>query len=338
MNILLLFSGVYAGFCAGIKYTGLPVVLVLALFIILLSTFERKSGIAGIKYMFLFGAIAFVLASPWYIKNYLYTGNPIYPFFAGIFSGENLPAGYSAHTVSTPWKGVDDYSHWYSSLLSYMQFPWDLTMMRSAFNQKVGSVGPLYLIFIPCLLFIRKIERRTKYLLFYGSTGLLIVFAVAQRVRYMFPFIPPLAIVASYSLFRISEYDRVLKKVLYSIVVVAMLFNIAVFCDYAYAKFPVVLELESRNSYLSRYLWSHTATMYANRYLTDSDRILSTDPAIYYFDVPTIRHDSIIDYASIDNVKDKEMMPLKLLEQMFLYTPVCHLQSQIPNGTLTTQS
>ncbi|MFC1716708.1 ArnT family glycosyltransferase [Candidatus Poribacteria bacterium] len=312
----LLLSGVYAGFCAGTKYTGLPVVLVLALFIVLLSILERKSVIVGAKYMVLFGAIAFALAAPWYIKNYLYTGNPVYPFFAGIFTRENSPSAYSGHTVSTPWKGVDDYTHWYSLLLSYIQFPWDLTMMKSTFNQKVSSIGPLYLLFIPCLLFVRKIERRIKYLLLYGLTGLLIVFAVAQRVRYMFPFIPPLAIVAAYSLLRISEYDQILKKVFYSIMVVAMLFNISMMWDYTSPKLPIVLEIQYRKSYLSRYLGSYTAALYAKEHLPDSARILSTDPRGYYFTVPLVDHRNTIDYASIDNIEDEEMRPMELLKQM----------------------
>jgi hypothetical protein len=199
----MVFSGIYAGFCAGTKYTGLPVVLVLGFLILLLSVLEQKRFVGGIKYMLLFGAIVLIVASPWYIKNYVYTGNPVYPFFAKILGGRNLPPGVAGHALSIPWKGADDYKTLYSLLLSYIRLPWDLTMMRSEYA-RAPSIGPLYLIFIPPLIFVRNIDRKIKYLLFYGLSGLTIVFAVAQQTRYMFPFIVPLAIVAAYSLSRIS--------------------------------------------------------------------------------------------------------------------------------------
>ena len=203
----LIFSGVYAGFCAGTKYTGVPVILVLGFLILLLSVLERKRFVPGFGYILLFGLIALAAASPWYIKNYVFTGNPVYPFFAKILGGRNLPPGVAGHCLSTPWKGLDDYKSWYNMLLGYMRFPWDLTMMRSEYA-RAPSIGPLYLIFIPCLIFVRNVDRKIKYLLFYGLFGLTIVFGVAQQTRYMFPFIVPLAVVAAYSIYRICGGDE----------------------------------------------------------------------------------------------------------------------------------
>ncbi|MFC1717438.1 ArnT family glycosyltransferase [Candidatus Poribacteria bacterium] len=308
----LLLSGVYAGFCAGTKYTGLPVVFVLAVLIIVVSILELKNGIMGVKYLLIFGAITSILAAPWYVRSYIYTGNPVYPFLAGVFGGESLPSVFSGHSASTPWKGVDDYARWYELPLSYMRFPWDLTMMRakSAFNRPRNSIGVLYLLFIPCLLFIRNIDRRVKYLLFYGLLGLVIVFAVAQRARYMYAFVPPLAIVASYSLWRISEYDQVLKKVSISMLVVVALFSLVRVRDHTYRRFPVILGTESRESYLSEAMIIHGTVSYINKNLSDSDRVLSIDPRIYYSNVPCVYHWSVIDYGSIKNDETN------LLEQM----------------------
>jgi hypothetical protein len=305
----LLFSGVYAGFCAGTKYTGLPVIPVLGSITILLVVLERREPLAGVKYMCLFGLVALAVASPWYIKNYVYTRNPVYPFFSKMLGGKNVLPGDAGYALSTPWRGAEDYSTWYNLLLGYIRFPWDLTMMRGVFG-KMSSIGPLYLIFIPCLLFIKNIHRKVKYTLFYGLCGLTIVFALAQRTRYLFPFVPPLAVVASYSLFRISERDEFIKRVSLIILVAAILLNMILVLQLTVVTGPVILGLESRRDYLSSNLRNYEAILYINENLPDSARILSSDPTIYYCNIPCVYDEAVMDYKAF---QDDEM---KLLEEL----------------------
>ncbi len=304
----LIFSGVYAGFCAGTKYTGIPVVLVLAVLVFLMIVIERRKPIAGIKYSLLLVGIALAVAAPWYIKNYVYVGNPVYPFMAKVFGSRNIPGVFSGHAVSTPWQGMDDYGNWYSLLISYIRFPWDLTMMNPPF-MKMDTIGPLYILFIPCLIFIRNIPRKVKYILFYGLVGLSIIFALAQRPRYMLQFIPPLAIVASYSLFRISQRDQLIKRVAFSILIAAALLNMSLDLILIGYKGRVVLGIESRQEHLFRRVSNHEAISFVNENLPASSRLLSTDPRLYYCEVPSVYDRAIIDYGSL---KGDEM---KLLEE-----------------------
>ena len=43
----------------------------------------------GLKGALLVGAVGLLLASPWYIRNIVNTGNPVYPFFYSVFKGRN---------------------------------------------------------------------------------------------------------------------------------------------------------------------------------------------------------------------------------------------------------
>ncbi|HVT10991.1 MAG TPA: glycosyltransferase family 39 protein [Fimbriimonadaceae bacterium] len=88
---LLWLSGVMLGLATGSKYTGLQTIL--AVGIVLLGALylnrndsERK---LSLKPMLLAGGLALLIASPWYVKNVAWTGNPVYPFFYKQFGGKH---------------------------------------------------------------------------------------------------------------------------------------------------------------------------------------------------------------------------------------------------------
>ena len=78
-------AGIFLGACAGSKYTGLQTIAVVGL--VSLGYFLRLK--ANLKGPVLAVVLALVVCSPWYIKNVVNTGNPVYPFFYSIFKGKN---------------------------------------------------------------------------------------------------------------------------------------------------------------------------------------------------------------------------------------------------------
>ncbi|MEZ5162186.1 MAG: hypothetical protein R2688_00230 [Fimbriimonadaceae bacterium] len=74
------------GFAAGTKYTGLQAIFAAALVAFLLLIRTPK---VAIRTALVVGVGAFLVASPWYIKTTVYTGNPVYPFFYDKLGGEN---------------------------------------------------------------------------------------------------------------------------------------------------------------------------------------------------------------------------------------------------------
>lgn len=81
---LLITSGIFLGFSLGTKYFsflfGIP-----TLFFILLSHFQGVRWYQRLKEAVCFFAIAFVIFSPWMMKQFAHTGNPIYPIFSNHF-------------------------------------------------------------------------------------------------------------------------------------------------------------------------------------------------------------------------------------------------------------
>lgn len=76
----LLLSGFGLGAAMASKYTGLQVAVV-TLFVVAFMTIRTHQWRAIAKPLTLAGFLALLIACPWYIRTYVNTGNPVYPFF-----------------------------------------------------------------------------------------------------------------------------------------------------------------------------------------------------------------------------------------------------------------
>jgi len=101
----LIISAVSCGFALGTKYNGLIVFFLLTLFvpfIYLRSASNRTaSQMKGFGYGVIFFAVAFLIFSPWMIKNYIWTDNPLYPLYDGWFNPKIIKT--AASSASSGW-------------------------------------------------------------------------------------------------------------------------------------------------------------------------------------------------------------------------------------------
>ncbi|MFJ8102258.1 ArnT family glycosyltransferase [Lysinibacillus sp. NPDC096212] len=81
INYFMYISGIFLGVAAGIKYTAL-ITCVIAGFIFILAIYVYK---VKIKDLFKFIGIVSLVGIPWYIRTFIYTGNPVWPFMSSIF-------------------------------------------------------------------------------------------------------------------------------------------------------------------------------------------------------------------------------------------------------------
>ena len=84
--------GIFGGGCLGTKYTMIPLVGLGALWVFAVSLTHTECDaakplrVAARRFLFVIG-IAGALAAPWYLKNLVMTGNPVYPMAWGLFGG-----------------------------------------------------------------------------------------------------------------------------------------------------------------------------------------------------------------------------------------------------------
>ena len=80
----LVLAGVMSGSAASIKYLSLPVLVIVGAIVAWKSMEGIKRPIKGLAVnLLIFGVSAGLVMGTWYIKNWLWTGNPVYPLIFG---------------------------------------------------------------------------------------------------------------------------------------------------------------------------------------------------------------------------------------------------------------
>jgi 4-amino-4-deoxy-L-arabinose transferase-like glycosyltransferase len=148
------FSGLMAGLAMGLKYTSFVTPLVIGLLILwpALSSLRRGLGRAALFDFIIFCTVTLLVAAPWYLKNWFFTGNPVYPFLYGLFGGQFWDP-FRAEWYAAANSGIG----WQPGTL--LALPWLLTLGLRDANYWDGRTGPLLLLFLPLMI---------GYGLFYG--------------------------------------------------------------------------------------------------------------------------------------------------------------------------
>ncbi|MGE5343167.1 MAG: hypothetical protein ACM3SY_16980 [Candidatus Omnitrophota bacterium] len=150
-------SALFWGFSLGVKYTNIiPLAVFLLLTIIKSKRARTLKPVELIKQLIVFGIIIVVLLLPLMIKNYMFTGNPVFPFFHKYF--HNKIQYWDSTRVSML---EHDAKKLFFSFKDVLKFPFSISFKELGSG---GIVGPLFLIFLP-FLFIKK-EKRLLLLLF----------------------------------------------------------------------------------------------------------------------------------------------------------------------------
>jgi 4-amino-4-deoxy-L-arabinose transferase-like glycosyltransferase len=286
---------VLAGLCSGaslsIKYTAVVTLLVLAA-ILFWSLIRRR---LTIRRFFAGGLVivglALAVAAPWYVKNAVVTGNPLYPLMWG---------GKGWNEVATRWLLVPGQK---MSLLDLLIVPWTLTVMGTQGTVAFDSTySPLFLALLPLLLIVRRQAQGLGALLLAAAVGYIfwIVSGGAAygtfilRGRQVLPIFAPLSLLCAYSLDGIHVWDRPsfsLQRVLRMIVILTLAFGLLsqILLTVGFNPWPYLVGHQSRGDYLERYTTQHLhqTVTYLNQNLTDDDKVLFIwEPRSYGLTVP----------------------------------------------------
>lgn len=206
----LVLSGIFCGLAVGSKYTIIAVTFFALELIFFLHEyfFEKDSLLSVLRKMVLLGLIVLAIASPWFIKNALYTGNPVFPFFNSIFGVQGFDSLGYGQTVS---RRIPTSRDWLERIGSYyLAAPWTVTMTITG---AAGISGILFFLGFPLVFGLKKIDRSIQYLLIAsGSSFLLWILFLPRVLRYAFPIFPLASIVLAYAFWHVpaSRSGRIL--------------------------------------------------------------------------------------------------------------------------------
>lgn len=318
----LIFSGLCCGLAAGTKYNGLIGIVVLTLLVPLIyqQTIlnEKKSNKKALLSCFVFALAALVSFSPWLIRNFAWTGNPIYPLHNSLFQKFSTTNDHSQHTViarnldSSQQNNPKARNAFISRKLLYDE-PWWLAMflpVRYFFEGQDdspqffdGKLTP-FLLFLPILAFLirspdTRQRREQRFLLLFATLYFFFTFFQEElRIRYIVPIVPPLIILSMHglrSLFWVISKKQNVMLCRYGRVLAASipLFMLVYNAEYLAQQFQKINPLPylrgelNRDQYISHFRPEYPAIQFTNT-LPEQSRILAVflGNRGYYFDKP----------------------------------------------------
>lgn len=218
-----------------------------------------------------FAVPAFLIGSPWYLKSWLWAGNPVYPF---IFGGRDWDFA-RLQSYLTQYQLSPGIVH--GNSLDFLRIPWHLVFPFESFDL---SIGPILLIFLPLLLFFNKIAPLIKYFLVVSVVFLIGWVNSSQQFRFLIPVFPFLSVACAYTFSEgiLNSARQWLRLLGWVTLCLCLLLNVLREMSYihsTFAPFNVMMGLESKEAYLSRQLADlYPITQYANNHLPADAKLL----------------------------------------------------------------
>jgi hypothetical protein len=196
----LVLAGVFTGFALGTKYTALIQFGLLGLglcWVLVRASPEGRAKTWVAAALFLVASLA--VASPWYVKNWIWVHNPVYPFFYRFF-----PHSYSWNAeAERGYSGEQDQFGFGTAPAAVLSVFWNLAVHGRAFfikapktllGDKLGSLGPLWAGLLPLVFWARRLDWRSVACLAYSLASIGIWLLMTQQTRYLLPVFAPLAV------------------------------------------------------------------------------------------------------------------------------------------------
>jgi hypothetical protein len=271
---------------------------------------RRQTG-QYLKSAVLMGLLAVAIACPWYIKNVLNTGNPVYPFFYSVLGGKNWSAPQAAeYTTEQQSFGVGtqaghhDITQIGHAILGLAYQPGRYINPAARFGGGVplGSIGVVLL----CAMMAWALSGKSKgfELVNLAAVGvsLFLWFYLSQQSRYIVTLAIPLSILLGGAVVRLRA-----GPILAGIAALQALYSIGLQFGYRTKdQISVALGMQSAAEYLSPKVGFYDAAQYINMNVPKTGRVALYDEVFGDFlDVPYYwanpGHSNEIPY---DNMRD----------------------------------
>ncbi|PIE56638.1 MAG: hypothetical protein CSA34_03225 [Desulfobulbus propionicus] len=298
-------AGLFCGLAMGTKYNGLVAFVLLTLMVPLLylrcATTKPSSGRA-LLFAMIFALAALTASSPWLIRNYLWTSNPIYPLHNT--SIQKILGDQPAHMPNLEKKNRQQHSSksnvfltrkrlwnetWWQTLLLPLRFFFE----GEDDNPRLfdGKLNPLLLLLPVLLLFLPPKDRklaREQYILaafaffFFFYT----FFQQVMRIRYISPILPALVILAMTAVHSLATRLQTSGSFAYRqqfsqlALIVPALLIFSYNTTYTYELYKKIDPLSyitgktSRNDYIAAHRSEYPVVRFINNTLTPREKVL----------------------------------------------------------------
>lgn len=314
----LILGAVFCGLALGTKYNGLIGLFLLGLFIPIIysryHTAHEHLCSKSLSYGAVFILIALVFFSPWMIRNFIWTNNPIYPLYQSVFNTSTTQTDEENDKTEIGVKPRMSRFELRRQIYGESWLEIALVPVRVFFEGQDdnparfdGKTNP-FLLLLPLFAIFRFKKRgkqiKTEIMLMICFSILYFLFASAQshiRIRYIAPILPSCVILAMFGLENLRNMLQEKKRkfsmcigkgIFISIIAIMLGLN----AQYLVSRFKIDQPVEyllgkiGRDEYIQEYRPEYDTFRYANRHLTKDSKILGLylGNRGYYLDVDII--------------------------------------------------
>ncbi|MCI0471620.1 MAG: hypothetical protein L0Y73_08185, partial [Candidatus Aminicenantes bacterium] len=293
-------AGVTWGFAVGIKYFNiLPLVIFLVLF-----TIHRKKF--PVKRYFYFSLTFLAALIPLFLKNILYTGNPIFPFLYHLFphgywdESRSLMMARDVGRVCRTWK-------------DFLNLPYDLSFKELGSG---GRVGVQFLVFLPFMILLRRrgAASRASAAPAPGSAGkmnLLIIFSLltiflgcgfTASIRFLYL---PFLILCMFVVWVYEQRPQRLMKFFMFIILVLNSASSVSMLNLLYNPQALYTQNMNRDEYIASTFPAYAAFRFLERHTPRSSMILVVGETRNYYLERPYKVSSALDYSILKPFLEK---------------------------------
>ncbi len=225
---LPILAGLCWGLAMGTKLTGLQTFFAAGLCFVLfgirdLRSFLRPAGIVA--------GIALLVASPWFIKNIAFTGNPVFPFFYEVLGGkgwDSWRAEIYANEQRSFGVGRDPLRIGHAIFgLSYQPGRYVNPAQQIGGGMPTGAIGLIPLVVYVAWCVSGRMRGREAYLCAWAGLSLGLWFLLTQQSRYLAFIAVPAAVLVALAQVRFQPRTRI-GPVLIGLAVLQALISISI--------------------------------------------------------------------------------------------------------------
>ena len=305
----VLLGAVLLGFAVGSKYTGLQALAAVAATVFVAGALSRRPA-GGLKTAATVALVAVAIGCPWYVKNAVVTGNPVFPFFYERFGGRNWDQRRAdiyrreqdSFGVGRTERGLDASQVGHAILgLAYQPGRYINPGQQQGQGFPQGALGAAIFCGALAWMFSGRGRRVEGTLLGFVGISFLMWFALSQQSRYVVNLAPPLCLLLGGAVARLGAGPVVaaiaVLQAAYSVVLVR-----SAVTDH---QLPVVVGKVSRDAYLQQKVQFYAAAQVIDDLAKDGKVALYDETFGFLLDVPYFwanpGHCTIIPYDSLSD-------------------------------------
>lgn len=217
--------------------------------------------------LFLIGCM---IAAPWYIRSWIVSGNPVYPFYPHLFGGN----GYLIDMAEGVGMGHD--------LKSFFLLGWNMIMYPKNFGGE--SMGVLFLLFIPPLVFyIKKAKWVSLYLAVAVTLYTFGIYNLSQHARFYLSVTIFLSVGCAVSWELMRREGRYLRWFTGIVTIFLCLLHLSIAGYRTRNAWAVVTGFTSAPEYLSNYERSFKGYLYLKKHMLPGEKVFNASGVRFFY-------------------------------------------------------